>query len=147
LIEQTLAILKPDCIKRNFAGKVIDQLLKENFEIVNLKMVHLDRKSAGEFYAVHKSRPFYDELVSFMTEGRVIVLALQREDAVSELRRVIGATDPKEASPGTVRQLYAESKSRNIIHASDSKDNAKIELNFFFSTRELSLIDKYYPGV
>ncbi len=135
--QRTLAILKPDCVQKNLIGKVISVLLKAGFEIVGMKMVHLNKKTAGEFYAVHKGRPFYDELVEFMTESRVVALALEKENAVNDLRKVIGATDPAEAEEGTVRKLYAESKGRNIIHASDSLDNAKIELGFFFSEREL----------
>lgn len=135
--ELTLAILKPDCMQKKLAGKVINHLLDKGFDIVGMKMVHLNEKTAGEFYAVHKGRPFYDELVKFMTESAVVVLALQKENAVADLRQVIGATDPAEAAEGTIRRLYAESKGRNIIHASDSPENAKIELSFFFSNREL----------
>jgi len=137
LKQQTLAILKPDCVKSNLIGKVISHLLKAEFRIVGMKMLKLNQQTAGEFYAVHKGRPFYDDLVNFMTENRVVVLALEKDNAVSELRKVIGATDPAEAEEGTVRKLYAESKGRNIIHASDSPENAKIELRFFFSDREL----------
>lgn len=135
--ERTLAILKPDCVKNNLIGKVISHLLKNEFNIVGMKMVRLTRETAGEFYAVHKGRPFYDELVEFMTERRVVAIALERDNAVAELRRVIGATDPAEAEEGTIRKLYAESKGRNIIHASDSPENARIELGFFFSNKEL----------
>jgi len=135
--ERTLAILKPDCVQKNLIGKVISVLLKAEFNIIGMKMLKLNKQTAGEFYAVHKGRPFYDELVEFMTENRVVVLALERDNAVGELRKVIGATDPAEAEEGTVRKLFAESKGRNIIHASDSTENAKIELGFFFSGREL----------
>lgn len=135
--ERTLAILKPDCVQKKLIGKVIDHLLNKGFEIIGLKMVHLTKQTAGEFYAVHKGRPFYAELVDFMTESPVIVLALEKENAVADLRQVIGATDPAEAAEGTVRRLYAESKGRNIIHASDSVENAGIELAFFFSNKEI----------
>ena len=135
--ERTLAILKPDCIQKNFIGKVISHLLKAGFKIVGIKMLKLSKQTAGEFYAVHKQRPFYTNLVEFMTENRVVVLALETENAVDYLRKVIGATDPAEAEADTIRKLYADSKERNIIHASDSLDNAKIEVNFFFSNREL----------
>jgi len=135
--ERTLAIIKPDCMQKKLEGKVIDHLLQKGFDIIGMKMVHLTKETAGAFYAVHKGRPFYDELVNFMTESAVIVLALQRENAVSYLREVIGATDPAEAAEGTIRRLYAESKGRNTIHASDSVENAKIELGFFFSEKEL----------
>jgi nucleoside-diphosphate kinase len=135
--ERTLAILKPDCIRKNLQGKVINHLLKEGFNIIGMKMVKLTKETAGEFYTVHKERPFYADLVNFMTESRVIPMALERENAVAELRKVIGATDPAEAEEGTIRKLYADSKEQNIIHASDSLENAGIELNFFFSIREL----------
>ena len=136
-MQRTLAILKPDCVQNKLIGKVISRLQSEGFEIVGMKMVKLTKETAGEFYAVHKERPFYAELVDFMTESRVVVLALEKENAVEELRKVIGATDPAEAEEGTVRKMFAESKGRNIIHASDSPENAQIELGFFFSAKEL----------
>ncbi len=142
--ELTLAILKPDCVQKRLIGKVIDHLLNKGFEIAAMKIVHLNKETAGAFYAVHKGRPFYDELVEFMIESPVVVMALQKENAVTDLREVIGATDPAEAAEGTVRRLYAESKGRNIIHASDSPENAKIEIGFFFSKKEL--IENGYPG-
>ncbi len=136
-MDRTLAILKPDCVQNNKIGHVLQHLLDAGFKIVGMKMVKLTKQTAGEFYAVHKERPFYAELVDFMTESRIVPIALERENAVAELRKVIGATDPAEAEEGTVRKLYAESKGRNIIHASDSNENAAIELSFFFSSREL----------
>lgn len=136
-MDRTLAILKPDCVQNNKIGLVLQHLLDAGFKIVGMKMVKLSKQTAGEFYAVHKERPFYAELVNFMTESRIVPIALERENAVAELRKVIGATDPAEADEGTVRKLYAESKGRNIIHASDSDENAAIELSFFFSSREL----------
>ncbi len=137
MAERTLAILKPDCIQNKYTGKVIDHLLQAGFKVVAMKMVRLTRDVAGEFYAVHKERPFYGELVDFMTESAVIPLVLEREDAVAHLRKVIGATDPAEAADGTVRKLYAESKGRNTIHASDSDENAARESAFFFAESEL----------
>ena len=136
-MDRTLAILKPDCVQSNKIGDVIRHLLEAGFKIVGMKMVKITKETAGVFYAVHKERPFYAELVKFMTESRIVPIALERENAVLELRKVIGATDPAEAEEGTVRKLYAESKGRNIIHASDSDENAKTELSFFFSSREL----------
>ncbi|HID38931.1 MAG TPA: nucleoside-diphosphate kinase [Calditrichaeota bacterium] len=136
-MQRTLAILKPDCVQNKLIGRVISRLQSEDFEVVGMKMVKLTQETAGEFYAVHKERPFYAELVDFMTESRVVVLALEKENAVEELRKVIGATDPAEAEEGTVRKMFAQSKGRNIIHASDSPENAQIELNFFFSAKEL----------
>jgi nucleoside-diphosphate kinase len=137
LHHHTLAILKPDCVQRNLAGKVIDHLLDADFKIIGMKMVRLTRETAGQFYAVHRERPFYSDLIDFMTESEVIAIALEKDNAVAELRSTIGATDPAEAAPNTIRKLYAENKQNNIIHASDSDENAKTELAFFFSTREL----------
>lgn len=137
MADRTLAILKPDCIRRNLAGKVIDHLLNAGFKIVALKMVKLTKDVAGKFYAVHKERQFYNDLLDFMTETKVIPLVLEKENAVPELRKIIGATDPTEAEDGTVRKLYAENKQNNIIHASDSVENANIEISFFFSAKEI----------
>lgn len=134
---KTLAILKPDCIQRRLTGKVLDHLLQAEFKIIGMKMVKLNRQTAGEFYAVHRDKPFYDDLLDFMTESEVIALVLEKENAVAELRNTIGDTDPAEAVPGTVRKIYAENKQNNIIHASDSDENAKTELAFFFSSKEL----------
>lgn len=135
--KQTLAILKPDCVQKQLIGKVIDHLLNAGFRIVAMKMTHLSRENAGEFYAVHKERPFYPDLLDFMTESEVVPMILEKENAVADLRETIGATDPAEAEEGTVRKLYAENKQNNIIHASDSEENAKIEIAFFFSQKEI----------
>lgn len=137
MAERTLAILKPDCIRRNLAGKVLDNLLDAGFKIVALKMVKLTKETAGEFYAVHNERPFYNDLLVFMTETKVIPIILEKQNAVTELRKTIGATDPAEAEDGTIRKLYAENKQNNIIHASDSVENANIEISFFFSAKEI----------
>jgi nucleoside-diphosphate kinase len=134
---RTLAILKPDCMQRNLTGKVIDQLLQAGFSLVALKMVKLTTASAGAFYSVHKERSFYQDLLKFMTECAVIAMVLQKDNAVKDLRTVIGATDPEEAKEGTVRKLYAQNKQRNIIHASDSPENASKEIAFFFSDKAL----------
>jgi nucleoside-diphosphate kinase len=135
--ERTLAILKPDCVQKKLTGKVIDHLLNAGFTIVAMKMVKLTRDTAGEFYSVHKERPFYNNLLDFMTESMVVPMVLEKEQAVSELRKTIGATDPAEAEEDTIRKLYADNKQNNIIHASDSVENAGIELAFFFSLKEL----------
>ncbi|MCK4559648.1 MAG: nucleoside-diphosphate kinase [Calditrichia bacterium] len=137
MTKQTLAILKPDCVQKQLIGKVIDHLLNAGFRIVAMKMTHLSRESAGEFYAVHKERPFYPDLLDFITESEVVPMILEKENAVADLRETIGATDPAEAEEGTVRKLYAENKQNNIIHASDSEENAKIEIAFFFSQKEI----------
>jgi nucleoside-diphosphate kinase len=134
---RTLAILKPDCILNNNTGKVIDHLLNAGFKIIAMKMTKLTKETAGAFYDVHKERPFFSELVAFMTETRVVPLVLEKENAVAQLRKTIGATDPAEAEQGTVRKLFAENKSRNTIHASDSDENAAKEISFFFSETEL----------
>jgi nucleoside-diphosphate kinase len=135
-MSQTLAIIKPDAVQSGKAGKVLAHLEQAGFTVRALRMVRLDVASAGEFYAVHKERPFYASLVKFMTSGPAIPMVLEAPDAVRKLREVIGATDPAEAAPGTVRKLYAESKERNAIHASDSDENAAREIAFFFSERD-----------
>jgi nucleoside-diphosphate kinase len=130
---QTLAIIKPDAVASGKAGRVLAHLQEAGFTPRALRMVRLTRPQAEAFYAVHRGRPFYGSLCAFMTSGPCIPMALEREDAVATLRAVIGATDPAEAAPGTVRKLYAESKERNAIHASDSDENAVREIAFFFS--------------
>jgi len=136
-MEQTLAILKPDCIQQKFAGKVIDQILQNGFQIVALQMVHLRPETAGGFYAVHRERPFFASLVEFMCSGHCIPMVLEKENAVADFRKLIGATDPAEAAPGTVRKLFATSKQANIVHGSDSVENAKKEIAFFFPEKTL----------
>jgi nucleoside-diphosphate kinase len=133
----TLAIIKPDAFAAGKAGSIIAHLEKAGFTIRAARVIHLSQAQAGEFYAVHRERPFYPSLTTFMTSGPCMPLLLQRSDAVSELRRVIGATDPAEAAPGTVRKLFAESKERNAIHASDSDENALREVRFFFGETQL----------
>lgn len=133
----TLAIIKPDAVAAGHAGKIIAHLEERGFRLLAARMTRLTREQAGEFYAIHRERPFYAELVEFMTSGAVIPLALGAEDAVGKLREAIGSTDPAEAADGTVRKLYAESKGRNAIHASDSDENAAGEIHFFFSDADL----------
>lgn len=135
-MSRTLAIIKPDAVGSGKAGKVLAHLESAGFTVRSLKLLRLDKAQAGAFYAVHEGRPFYDELVEFMTSGPVIPMVLEADDAVAELRETIGATDPEEAAEGTVRKLYAESKGRNAIHASDSDENAVDEIAFFFSHHE-----------
>jgi len=136
-MDLTLAIVKPDAVGRGMAGKVIALLEEKGFRVRALRMVRLTQGQAEEFYAVHRERPFYGSLVKFMTSGPAIPLVLQRENAVTALREAIGATDPAEAAPGTVRAMYAESKERNAIHASDSLENAVREIAFFFPTSDV----------
>ncbi len=130
--QRTLGILKPDCVQRKLMGKVIQRLENEDFTFVNGVLKHLTQEEAEGFYAVHKDRPFFPELMDFMTSGPVFVMLLERENAVVKLREVIGSTDPAEADPGTVRKEWAESKQNNLIHASDSPENAEIEAEYFF---------------
>jgi nucleoside-diphosphate kinase len=136
-MSRTLAILKPDAVAGKKAGKILALLEDAGFTVRALRMMHLTDAQAGEFYAVHRERPFYGELVEFMTSGPCMPLVLEADNAVMKLREVIGATDPAEAAEGTVRRLYAESKGRNAIHASDSDDNAAREIAFFFAETEL----------
>lgn len=133
----TLTIIKPDAVARNLTGRILAHLEGEGFRIREIRMMRLTERQAREFYAVHRERPFYESLVSFMTSGPVVPVLLEREDAVATLRRVIGATDPAEAEPGTVRALYAESKERNAIHASDADETAKVEAAFFFAGADI----------
>jgi len=128
----TLGIIKPDAVQAGRAGLILAHLEREGFTLKAARMVRLTRAEAEAFYEVHRGRPFYDELVAFMTSGPCVPMVLERDDAVAHLRTVIGATDPREAAPGTVRKLYAESKGRNAIHASDSDENAGREIGFFF---------------
>jgi nucleoside-diphosphate kinase len=136
-MERTLAILKPDCIEAKLTGKVIDRIIAADFRIVALKMVQLTRETAGAFYAVHRERPFYADLTHFMSSNVCIPMILEKENAIEDFRKLIGATDPAEANPGTIRKDFAASKQRNVVHGSDSPENAAIEIGFFFSAREV----------
>ena len=129
----TLAIIKPDAVAAGNAGKILAHLEDKGFRIRAIRMLGLSRAQAGEFYAVHRERPFYTSLVAFMTSGPCIPVLLEADGAVPALRDAIGATDPAQAAPGTVRALFAESKERNAIHASDSDENAAREAAFFFA--------------
>ncbi len=136
-MKRTLAIIKPDAVAAGHAGKIIAHLEDAGFSLLNIRMTRLTAEQAGAFYAVHRGRPFYESLVAFMTSGPCIPMVLGAEDAVGYLRDVIGATDPNEAAPETIRALYAENKERNAIHASDSEENASLEISFFFSKQDL----------
>jgi nucleoside-diphosphate kinase len=133
----TLTIVKPDAFGAGKAGKIIAHLEQQGFKILASRVMHLSQADAGEFYAVHRERPFYASLVTFMTSGPCMPMILEKADAVAALRTAIGATDPAQAEAGTVRKLYAESKERNAIHASDSDENATRESRFFFSDIEV----------
>jgi nucleoside-diphosphate kinase len=134
----TLGIIKPDAVAGKKIGAILAHLEQAGFVPRAARMVRMTRAEAGAFYAVHRGRPFYNELVEFMTSGPCMPMALERDNAVTHLRTVIGATDPAEAAPGTIRKLFAESKGKNAIHASDSPENAAREVAFFFSDGELA---------
>jgi nucleoside-diphosphate kinase len=133
----TLTIIKPDAFSTGKAGNIIAHLERQGFKVRAARVLHMSDAEAKEFYAVHRERPFYGSLVTFMTSGACMPMVLEKSDAVAALRKAIGATDPKEAEAGTVRKLYAESKERNAIHASDSDENAAREARFFFAETEL----------
>lgn len=129
-------MIKPDAMRNGYAGAILDHILKAGFRVVALKQVKLSAEKAGEFYAVHKERPFFGELVEFMSSGVIIAAILEKENAVADFRKLIGATDPAKADAGTIRKLYATSVGENAVHGSDSDENAKIEGDFFFSNLE-----------
>ena len=133
----TLTIIKPDAVAAGHAGKIIDHIISAGFSVKAMKMVQLDSRTAGGFYAVHKERPFYNDLVSFMSSGPCVPMVLEKDNAVADFRTLIGATNPKEAAEGTIRALYAESIEANAIHGSDSDENALIEASYFFSQLEI----------
>lgn len=136
-MERTLAILKPDCLEKRIQGKVIQHILDAGFEIKGMKLLNLSEESAGKFYEIHKEKPFYHDLIAYMTSGPVIPMCLEKVNAVADFRKLIGATNPVNAEDGTIRKLYAESIERNIIHGSDSVENALREISHFFMNGEL----------
>jgi nucleoside-diphosphate kinase len=133
---RTFTMIKPDAMKNGYAGAILHHITKAGFTIKALKMLHLSADKAGEFYAVHKERPFYGELVEFMSSGPIIAAILEKENAVLSFRELIGATNPAQAAEGTIRKLYATSVGENAVHGSDSDENAKIESDFMFSALE-----------
>jgi len=137
VLEQTLAIIKPDAVGQNMIGNILEYYERNGLNVVAVKMLHLSQDQAKAFYAVHKERPFFQELVDFMTSGPVVVLVLQGENAVSRNRQIMGATDPAKAAPGTIRADFAMSIERNAVHGSDSVQAAKTEIPFFFNTSEI----------
>jgi len=130
--EQTLSIIKPDAVAKNVIGKIYSRFEENGLKIVQAKMAHLSKEEAEGFYAVHKERPFFNDLVTFMTSGPVMIQALEGENAVLKNRELMGATNPQEAAPGTIRADFAESIDANAVHGSDSLENAKIEIEYFF---------------
>ncbi len=129
-------MIKPDAMEKGYAGAILDRFLKEGFGLVALKLTRLTPEKAGEFYAIHKEKPFYQELIAYMSRGPIIAAILEKENAVSSFRELIGATNPANAAEGTIRKLYAVSIEENAVHGSDSDENAKIEGDFFFSGLE-----------
>jgi nucleoside-diphosphate kinase len=136
-MEQTLSIIKPDAVAKNVIGKIIDRFESNGLRVAAMKKLQLSCADAEAFYAVHKDRPFFGELVDFMVSGPVVVSVLEGENAVAKNRELMGATDPKEAAPGTIRADFAESIDANAVHGSDSLENAAIEIAFFFAKREI----------
>ncbi len=134
---RTLAILKPDCVRKQLIGKVISHIQSAGFKVLGLKMVRLTEDSAKGFYEVHKERPFFNDLIKYMTSGPSVPIVLEKENAVEEFRKLIGATDPAKAEEGTIRKLYADNIQENIVHGSDSNENALKEISHFFSRKEL----------
>ena len=137
MTERTFSIIKPDAVADNQAGQILAMLQEAGFKVLGLKMTRLTDAQAQGFYAVHKERPFFSGLVKFMTEGSIVVMALEREDAIKKLREVMGATNPANAAEGTIRKKFAANIERNCIHGSDAPETAEQELRFFFSTSEL----------
>ncbi|MFA4924815.1 MAG: nucleoside-diphosphate kinase [Ignavibacteriaceae bacterium] len=137
MTNKTFAMIKPDAVKKNLIGQIITKFTEAGFKIKAMKMTRLTKESAQGFYEVHKDKPFYNGLVEFIISGPVVALALEKENAVADFRKLIGATDPAEAEAGTIRKLYADSKSENAVHGSDSDENAEMEIAHFFSRHEL----------
>jgi nucleoside-diphosphate kinase len=137
-IQRTLCIIKPDAVEKGKAGAILSRVLEEGFKVRGLRQVHLSVRQAEGFYAVHRGRPFFDDLCAFMSRGPVVVAALEREDAVQHWRTVIGATDPAKAEAGTIRKLYGASVGENAVHGSDSEQNGRLECAYFFAEVELA---------
>ena len=137
-MERTFSIIKPDAVAAGHAGEILSLIEQSGFRILALRLTRLDREQAEGFYAVHRERPFFPSLVKFMTEGPIVAMALERDNAVAKLREIIGATNPANAAEGTIRKRFAESIERNCIHGSDGPDTAQVELAYFFSTLDLA---------
>jgi nucleoside-diphosphate kinase len=137
MTNRTFAIIKPDAVKNNYSGKIIDHILKSDFKILTARLMRMTLPQAEGFYGIHKGKPFFEELTIFMSSGPCWILALEKENAVEEWRKTIGATNPAHADDGTIRKLYATSLGENAVHGSDSDENAAIEIGFFFPESEL----------
>lgn len=137
-LERTLSIIKPNAVEDGHTGAILQRFEQEGFRVVAMRMAHLTRAQAEGFYAVHKERPFFADLVQFMTRSRVVLMVLEREDAIAHYRKVIGATDPAKAEPGTIRKLYAKSLQENAVHGSDAVETARFEIGWFFPGHDLA---------
>ncbi len=137
-IQRTLAIIKPDGVEKKLIGKILDRILEEGLVPVAMRMQHLSRREAEGFYAVHRERPFFDSLVTFMTRGPVVLMVLEGDDAIARWRAIMGATDPAKAEPGTLRKLYASGIEENTVHGSDAEETAAFEIGWFFRGLEIS---------
>jgi nucleoside-diphosphate kinase len=137
-IQRTLSIIKPDAVDKGAAGDIIHTLLQNNFRIVGLKMLHITKSQAEGFYAVHVHRPFFESLTNFISSGPIVVMALEREDAIADYRKLMGATDPAKADEGTIRKRWAANIEKNAVHGSDAEDTARFELSYFFAGYELA---------
>ena len=136
-IQRTLAIIKPDAVARGAMGDIVSTIEHRGFKVLSAKMQHITRKQAEGFYAVHAGKPFFESLTRFMSEGRILVMALEKENAIAEWREIMGATNPANAKEGTIRKKWAESIERNAVHGSDAEDTARFELGYFFAGYEL----------
>jgi len=137
-LQRTLTIVKPDAVRKNAIGDIIEQFEKQNFRILAIKMLHISKHQAEQFYAVHASRPFYNSLTDFISSGPIVVLALEKENAIADLRKLMGATNPANAEEGTIRKKWAANIENNAIHGSDADDTARFELSYFFAGFELT---------
>ncbi len=135
--DRTFTMIKPDAVKNQYIGAILDRIVSSGFKIIALKKILLSKQDVERFYEVHKDKPFFEELVTFMSSGPIVAAILQKENAVEDFRALIGATNPDDATEGTIRKLYATSVEENAIHGSDSNENAEIESNFHFSGREI----------
>ena len=137
-LQRTLSIIKPDAVERGGAGDIINTLLENKFRIIGMKMMQINKAQAEGFYAVHVSRPFFESLTNFMSSGPIIVMALEREDAIADYRKLMGVTDPAKADEGTIRKKWASSIEKNAVHGSDAEDTARFEISYFFAGYELA---------
>jgi nucleoside-diphosphate kinase len=137
-LERTLTIIKPDAVRKNAIGSIIEQFEKNNFRILAMKLLEISKHQAEQFYAVHAHRPFYNSLTNFMSSGPIVVLALEKENAIQDLRKLMGSTNPADAADGTIRKKWATSIEQNAIHGSDAEETARFELSYFFAGFELT---------